>query len=108
MILYNVYVSGTELDFAKNCVFIDETGFNLHTQRNHDRSYKGKPTKSIVPTGKGVNFAILSTISQARIINVGVRKSESASSKKKKKKKKKKAHGKEIKVVVKVVKRNEN
>lgn len=70
------------LEFVKNCVFIDEAGFNLYTQRNHGRSYKGKPAKNIVPTGKDVTFTILGAIPQAGIINVGVKKPESASSKK--------------------------
>lgn len=54
------------MDVFKNCVFIDEAGFNLHTQRNHGRSLKDTPTKSTVPTGKGVTFTILGTISQSR------------------------------------------
>ena len=41
-----------ELDYGKNCVFIDEAGFNLHTQRNYSRSRKGTPAKGIVPTTK--------------------------------------------------------
>lgn len=86
------YVGNTELDFAKHCVFIDEAGFCLHTQSNHGRSYKGNPPKSIVLTGKGVNFTTLSAISQVDIINVEVKKSESVPSKKIK------ADGKEVKV----------
>jgi hypothetical protein len=27
-----------EPDYGKNCVFIDEAGFNLHTQKNYSRS----------------------------------------------------------------------
>ncbi|KAG1452568.1 hypothetical protein G6F46_012474 [Rhizopus delemar] len=65
------YTSDTDMDFPKNCVFINETGFNLHTQRNHGRPLKGTPAKSTVPTGKGVTFTILGAISQAGIINIG-------------------------------------
>jgi hypothetical protein len=53
-----------DLDFARNCVFIDEAGFNLHTQRNHGRSRKGAPAKGIVPTEKGITFTLLGAISQ--------------------------------------------
>lgn len=76
------YKSDADMDFSKNCVFIDEAGFNLHTQRNHGRSLKGTPAKGTVPTGKGVTFTILGAISQSGIINIGVKKPESASSKK--------------------------
>ncbi|ORE10479.1 hypothetical protein BCV72DRAFT_238815 [Rhizopus microsporus var. microsporus] len=38
-------------------LLIDEADFSLQIQRSHDRSYNGKPAKSIVPTGKGTyNF----------------------------------------------------
>ncbi|CEP19292.1 hypothetical protein [Parasitella parasitica] len=35
------YKRDADKDFSKNCVFIDEAGFNLHTQRSHGRSSKG-------------------------------------------------------------------
>ncbi|KAI9272474.1 hypothetical protein BY458DRAFT_489622 [Sporodiniella umbellata] len=57
------------MDFSKNCVCIDEAGFNLHKQRSHGRSLKGTPAKGTVPTEKG-------------IVNIRVKKPESASKKK--------------------------
>jgi transposase len=42
-----------ELDYGKNCIFIDEAGFNLHTQRNYVQCRKGTPANGIVPTVKG-------------------------------------------------------
>lgn len=96
------YKSDADMDFSKNCVFIDEAGFNLHTQRNHGRSLKGTPAKGTVPTGKGVTFTILGAISQAGIINIGVKKPESASSKKRR------ADGKEVKINGKVGTRTEH
>ncbi|EIE82101.1 hypothetical protein RO3G_06806 [Rhizopus delemar RA 99-880] len=78
------YMSDENLDFAKNYVLIDEADFNLHTQRNHGHSLKDKPAKSILPTGKGITSSILGAISQADIINIAVKKSESASSNKNK------------------------
>jgi transposase len=95
------YKSDTDMDFSKNCIFIDAVGFNLHTQRNHCRSLKGTPAKSTVPTGKGVTFTILGAISQAGIINIGVKKPELAS-------KKRNADGKEVKINGKVGTRTEH
>jgi hypothetical protein len=43
-----------DLDLAKNCMFIDEAGFNLHTQRSYDRSRKGTPAKGLVSTPKDI------------------------------------------------------
>ncbi|KAG1152233.1 hypothetical protein G6F37_002253 [Rhizopus arrhizus] len=96
------YKSDTDMYFSKHCIFIDEAGFNLHTQRNHGRSLKGTPAKSTVPTGKGVTFTILGVISQAGIISIGVKKPELASSKKRK------ADGKEVKINGKVGTRTEH
>ncbi|PHZ08461.1 uncharacterized protein RHIMIDRAFT_76390 [Rhizopus microsporus ATCC 52813] len=73
------------LYFAKSCVFIDEAGFNLHTQRKFGRSLKGK-------SAKGVTFTILAAISQAGTIDISVKKPEVTSAKKRK------ADGREVKV----------
>lgn len=86
------YMNDIGLSFAKNCVFIGEAGLNLHTHRCYGCSYKGNPAKSAVPTGKVITITISGAISQAGIINVGVKKLESVSSKKRK------AYGKEVKV----------
>ena len=74
-----------ELDFAKNCVFIDEAGFNLHTQRNYGRSRKGTPAKGIVPTAKGITITILGAISQAGVIDISLKKPQAVSMSKKRK-----------------------
>ena len=74
-----------ELDYAKNCVFIDEAGFNLHTQRNYGRSRKGTPAKGIVPTAKGITVTILGAISQAGVIDISLSKPQAVSMSKKRK-----------------------
>jgi len=74
-----------ELDYGKNCVFIDEAGFNLHTQRNYGRSRKGTPAKGIVPTAKGITITILGAISQAGVIDISLRKPQAVSISKKRK-----------------------
>jgi hypothetical protein len=72
-----------ELDHGKNCVFIDEAGFNLHTQRNYGRSRKGTPAKGIVSTAKGITITILGAISQAGVIDISLKKPQAASISKK-------------------------
>jgi hypothetical protein len=73
------------LDFTKNCVFIDEAGFNLHIQRGYDWSLKGTPAKSIVPTGRGVTVTILGAISEARVIDISLKKAQAVAMSKKRK-----------------------
>jgi hypothetical protein len=72
-----------EMDYGRNCVYIDVAGFNLHTQRNYGHSRKGTPAKSIVPTAKGITIIILGAISQAGVIDISLRKPVSTSKKRK-------------------------
>ena len=71
--------------FTLNCVFIDEAGFNLHTQRNYGRSQKGASAKATIPTAKGVTITILGAISQAGVIDISLRKPQAVSVSKKRK-----------------------
>jgi hypothetical protein len=73
------------LHFCKNCVFIDEAEFNLHTQKNHGRSQKGTPAKVTILTAKGVKVTILGAISAVRIIDISLRKPKAVSTLKKRK-----------------------
>src|SRR3984893_3855882 len=74
-----------DLDFAHNCVFIDESGFNLHIQRNFGRSLKGTPTRGTVPTGRGVTVSILGAISEAGVADISLKKPQAATVVKKRK-----------------------
>ena len=74
-----------DLDFCKNCVFIDEAWFNLHTQRNYGRSRKGTPAKGTVPTAKGITITILGAISQAGVIDISLKKPQAVAIPKKSK-----------------------
>src|ERR1700692_1451367 len=77
--------STPDLDFTRNCVFIDKAGFNLHTQRNYGRSRNGTPAKGTIPTAKGVTITILGAISQAGVIDISLRKPQAVSVSKKRK-----------------------
>jgi hypothetical protein len=50
------------VDFQKNCVFIDEAGFNSHQIRSKAWSLKSEPAQVKVPTQKGVNLSIVGCI----------------------------------------------
>src|SRR6202035_3263623 len=71
--------------FTLNCVFIDEAGFNLHTQRNNGRTRKGTPAKGTIPTTKGVTITILGSISDAGVIDISLIKPQAVSASKKRK-----------------------
>ena len=74
-----------ELAFGKNCVFIDEAGFNLHTQRNYGRSRKGTPANGTVPTAKDITITMFGAISQAGVIDISLKKPHAVSVSKKRK-----------------------
>jgi hypothetical protein len=50
--------SAPDLGFTRNCVFIDEAGYNLHKQSNYGRSRKRTPAKGTIPTVKGITITI--------------------------------------------------
>ena len=74
-----------DIDFEKNCVFLDEAGFNLHISRSRGWSKKGKPAKSIVPTSRGTSITILGAISAQGVIGISLRKPITVAGSKKKK-----------------------
>lgn len=61
------------VDHQKNCVFIDEAGFNLHIMRNRAWAPKNKPAKVKVPTQKGTSITIMGRISSAGSIDISKR-----------------------------------
>jgi hypothetical protein len=73
------------IDFTKNCVLIDEAGFNVRISRNFGQSLRGTPAKGIVPTGRDVTASMLSAIFQVGVIDTPLRKPQTASTSKKRK-----------------------
>lgn len=57
------------VDFMKNCVFMDEAGFNSHQIRRRAWAPKGQPALVKVPTQKGMNISIVGCISPFGTIN---------------------------------------
>lgn len=57
------------VDFQKNCVFIDEAGFNTQMMRGRAWSRVGEPAKVTVHSKKGVNVSIIGCISPFGTIN---------------------------------------
>jgi hypothetical protein len=66
--------SDEEMDWKKNCVFIDEAGFNMHIRRNFNRSKRGKPAKVELPKNRCITITIVGAICERGIINLTLRK----------------------------------
>jgi transposase len=74
-----------EMDFTKNCVFIDEAGFNMHLRRNFGRSKIGTPAKAVVPTNRGISITIFGAIYHGGILDLTLRRPQPVSQPKKRK-----------------------
>ncbi|EIE76715.1 hypothetical protein RO3G_01419 [Rhizopus delemar RA 99-880] len=62
------------LNWHKNCVFIDATGFNMHIRRNFGRSKRGMPAKAVIPANRGTTVSIIGAIYEKGAINLTLRK----------------------------------
>ncbi|KAG2218177.1 hypothetical protein INT45_003603 [Circinella minor] len=61
------------MDYMKNCVFIDKAGFNMHLRRNFGRPKIGTPAKAVVPTNRGISINIFSAIYHDGILDLTLR-----------------------------------
>lgn len=97
------WIADDNMDFLKNCVFIDEAGFNINITRNRGWSKKGTPAKAIVPSARSTSITILGAISVDGVIDISLRKPTSSVGSKKRK-----VNGKEVKINGRVGTRSEH
>ncbi|KAG0170714.1 hypothetical protein DFQ30_002095 [Apophysomyces sp. BC1015] len=57
----------------RNCVFIDESGFNSHLWRTFARSKHGQPARIRVPIERGRNKTLLAAISHPGLMDLSVK-----------------------------------
>ena len=65
------FISCAPLDMAK-CMFIDESGFNLHLHRTQGRSVKGHRAKIMLPTIRGRNVTLIAAINSRGVIHTKI------------------------------------
>ena len=61
------------IDFEKNCVFIDEAGFNISMGRVYGWSKVGEKAVLSVPVTRGLNVSFLGAISSKGCVDLKVR-----------------------------------
>lgn len=64
----------TDLDFTKNCIFIDEAGFNICMRNNWARSDKGSPAIVKIPQTRSTSHTIIGAIHPSGVIYVVMKK----------------------------------
>ncbi|KAI9473379.1 hypothetical protein BDB00DRAFT_738318, partial [Zychaea mexicana] len=86
----NEWMADLEMDYATNCVFVDEAGFNMHLRGNFGQSIKGTTAKQVVPLNRGVLISIIGAICKLGVIDLTLRKPTPVTKKSTKCKKKRK------------------
>lgn len=74
-----------KLDFNKNCVFIDEAGFNISMRREYGWSAVGEKAVIKVPVTRGVNVSFLGAVCAKGCIELMVRNPATIAANKKRK-----------------------
>ncbi|KAG1325849.1 hypothetical protein G6F63_011984 [Rhizopus arrhizus] len=65
--------SNTDMDFSKNCVFIDEAGFDINLKPSRAWAPRGQMAVTTAPTTKAPSHTILNTIPSVGVINLSIR-----------------------------------
>jgi hypothetical protein len=61
------------MDFTKNCVFIDESGFDINLKPSRAWAPKGKDAIVERPKTRAISHSIIGCISAVGVINVNIR-----------------------------------
>lgn len=61
------------MDYVKNCVFIDESAFDINIRSSHGRSIRGTPAVMTTPLTRAESHSILGAISAVGVINIDVK-----------------------------------
>lgn len=65
--------SNTSMDFNTNCIFIDESTFDISMRPSTARSARGTPAVVVTPSTKAISNTILGAISAMEVINIDIR-----------------------------------
>ncbi|KAG1139069.1 hypothetical protein G6F37_008932 [Rhizopus arrhizus] len=65
--------SNTDMDFSRNCIFIDQTGFDINMRASRAWAPRGQMTVTTAPTTKAPSHIILDTISSVGVVNLSIR-----------------------------------
>ncbi|KAG1047050.1 hypothetical protein G6F43_010485 [Rhizopus delemar] len=70
--------SDENMNWHKNCVFIDEAGFNMHIRRNFGRSKRGMPAKAVISANRSITVSIIGAICEKGVIDLTFRENDKA------------------------------
>ncbi|KAG1054585.1 hypothetical protein G6F43_003415 [Rhizopus delemar] len=61
------------LHFMKNCVFLDEAGFDVNMRRSRGWTQRGKPAIEERASARGVSHTVIGAVSALGVVNVSMR-----------------------------------
>ncbi|KAI8638013.1 hypothetical protein BD408DRAFT_36486 [Parasitella parasitica] len=73
--------SATDMNYLENCVFVDESGFNINRRPPSGWSLKGKPAVTDTPTGRAVSHTVLGAITAKFVVSIELRNPQEETSK---------------------------
>ena len=62
------------MDYLKNCIFIDESGFDVNMRRSRGWSAQGTRAIVVTPSTKGTSHTVIGAISAIGVVNLSLRK----------------------------------
>jgi hypothetical protein len=65
--------SNTDMDFSRNCIFIDEAGFDINMRAGRAWAPRGQMTVTTASTTKAPSHTILDAISSVGEVNLSIR-----------------------------------
>ncbi|KAL7313932.1 hypothetical protein PS15m_012363 [Mucor circinelloides] len=65
--------SQTDMDYLSNCVFVDESAFDINMRPSTARSEKGTPAVVTTPSTRAVSHTILGAVSAMGVVNIEIR-----------------------------------
>lgn len=60
------------MDFLRNYIFIDESGFDINMRPSYGRAVSGTPAIVSTPSGKAESHSILGAIAIVGVVNIDV------------------------------------
>jgi hypothetical protein len=65
--------SQTDMDYMSNCIFVNESAFDINMRPATGRSTKGTPAVVTTPSARAVSHTILGAISALGVVNIEIR-----------------------------------
>ncbi|KAG2191303.1 hypothetical protein INT47_005744 [Mucor saturninus] len=66
---------GNGMDYLNNCIFVDESGFDINMRRSHGWSQRGTEAIITTPSARGVSHTVIGAISAIGVVNLSMRES---------------------------------